>query len=329
MLAPVLESARKANRSEKIEACRGLIAEAGSLRSVNITPLHLQRVTLVWQRKGLAAKTRRQYHNALRFICRMMMVPERIVLTIPMVRGVTSRGVTVERDVRERLLVAAPPHLRLYLLLCSDLAIRSGTAVRIAPCHYDRASQTLTFKTKGQVCVNLPVTQRIATLFNVALEFESDSPDTPFVQLLGGNQGEWKQHAYGRQLKALKQRLGITQDFTSHDLRRSTAREVYNITHDLRQVQAVLGHTNLSSTYHYLQPHITSPSAALLEAAAAGKKELTPYAETQTTIAGPPPQTAHAQKDQQHRALDLHSRESNSGSEERSRTCRWRNRRPD
>lgn len=228
----------------------------------------LQKATLVWQRKKLAPKTRRQYHNALRWMCRLLMVNEVTVQTIPMVRGGFSRGVVVERDTREKLLAAAPPHLRLYLLLCSDLAIRSGTAVKIAPCHYNREDKTITFKTKNQVVVSLPVTSRIATLFNVAIDFEPGSEE-PFVQLLGGSKGNWKQHSYGRQLKLLKKSLGIVEAFTSHDLRRSTAREVYNLTHDLRTVQAVLGHTNLASTYHYLQPHIERPTVEILEAAAA------------------------------------------------------------
>jgi site-specific recombinase XerC len=52
----------------------------------------------------------------------------------------------------------------------------------------------------------------------------------------------------------LKQKAGINPALRLHDLRRTTATNLYRITHDLRAVQEYLGHDALASTTHYLAP---------------------------------------------------------------------------
>ncbi len=46
-------------------------------------------------------------------------------------------------------------------MLCSDLSIRSGTAVRLRPEHYDNTHAMLRFTTKLGECLTLPVTNEI------------------------------------------------------------------------------------------------------------------------------------------------------------------------
>lgn len=49
-------------------------------------------------------------------------------------------------------------------------------------------------------------------------------------------------------------RLAGIADLRPHDLRRTTATNLYIATHDLRAVQQYLGHDNMASTVSYLAP---------------------------------------------------------------------------
>ncbi len=73
--------------------------------------------------------------------------------------------------------------------------------------------------------------------------------------------------ALGNAYMAVKRKCGITRKLTPHDLRRTTARRVYQITKDLRVVQAFLGHSDLVSTVWYLQDNLTEVPLATLELA--------------------------------------------------------------
>jgi site-specific recombinase XerD len=53
-------------------------------------------------------------------------------------------------------------------------------------------------------------------------------------------------------VRQAKRRAGIETPWTLHDLRRAAARRVYERTHDVRKVQRLLSHKNLSTTMWYL-----------------------------------------------------------------------------
>lgn len=74
-------------------------------------------------------------------------------------------------------------------------------------------------------------------------------------------------HHLGRAFAALAKRCGITRRIRPHDLRRTTARDVYGITRDIRDVQAVLGHNTLTSTVWYMQTEVGAVDTRLLELA--------------------------------------------------------------
>jgi integrase len=185
------------------------------------------------------------------------------------------RNITATEAERVLLFNAAPPRLLCWLLMCSDLAIRSGTAATLGPQHYDKGAGTLTFTTKYQAVVRLPVTRTLAALFD-----RCTNPALPFVaQLEGevGNQNITRQSpalmrpispvVLNATYRRLKTRLGITRKLTPHDFRRTTARRVYNTTRDLRLVQALLGHSDLQSTLWYLQDSLTEVPVSTLELA--------------------------------------------------------------
>ncbi len=52
--------------------------------------------------------------------------------------------------------------------------------------------------------------------------------------------------------KQLKKKTGVRADLRAHDLRRTTAVSLYKLTHDLRAVSHLLGHSNIASTCGYL-----------------------------------------------------------------------------
>jgi integrase/recombinase XerC len=159
--------------------------------------------------------------------------------------------------------------------MCSDLAIRSGTAARLGPEHYDRERGLLTFRTKYQNAQQLPVTGALKALLD-----QCTDPTLPFVAQLPRGRN-WKRgdkplpplgrpmdyHSLSGAFGSLKRQLGITRKLTPHDLRRTTARNVYAITRDLRTVMALLGHSDLNSTAWYLQDNLVTVPASTLELA--------------------------------------------------------------
>lgn len=172
------------------------------------------------------------------------------------------------------ILNAAPPYLLMWVLLCSDCAIRSGAATAIGNSHYDPIARTVSIKTKYGSTQTLPVTEAIA-----ALASQCPHPTLPWMSQLprgevrrknctvhmGPLLAPYKQPALAMAWAALLHRCGITRRIIPHDLRRTTARAVYSHTHDLRLVQALLGHSHLAHTAWYLQDALTPVPRETLE----------------------------------------------------------------
>jgi integrase len=181
------------------------------------------------------------------------------------------RNVTVTDEERSRLLAAAPPHLRLWLLLCSDLAIRSGTAIALGPAHFDPARRTLTFTTKCDEHLTLPTTAAVEALISQC----SLDTSTSFVRQL------WQKNNHRNRFsgrlttmcapalrivfRKLCKSLNFTRRIVLHDLRRTTAVAIYRRTGDVRDAQALLGHKNLQSTFWYLDHDIRPLTRETLE----------------------------------------------------------------
>jgi integrase len=185
--------------------------------------------------------------------------------------AVRPRNVTITDAERDALLAAAKPHLKLWILLCSDLAIRSGTAARLGSEHYDPQRRTLTFVTKCNEHLKLFTTAAIESLI---LDCDLRS-SVPFVRQL------WPQNALGNaptnkpssihgllghQWRLLCKRAGIKRRIVPHDLRRTAAVAIYRHTADIRDAQSLLGHKMLTSTLWYLDHDVRPISRETLEA---------------------------------------------------------------
>lgn len=162
-----------------------------------------------------------------------------------------------------------------WLLLCSDCGIRSGTAAKLTPSQYDASLRLLRYRTKHANTQTAHVTERVH-----AMLMRCSDTSLPFVCQLPRGQhwrgaraelkplGHVNVDTLHENFRALKRRLGLRKELKPHDLRRTTARRVYEQTHDLRAVQELLGHRDLATTMWYLQDETSRITAAALEAAA-------------------------------------------------------------
>ena len=147
------------------------------------------------------------------------------------------RNITATTEERNTILTAAQLHMRLWLLIFSDMSMRAGSAASIAPDQYDAATRAVTFSTKYDARQTLTVTTELAELMNPTGLVGSE----PYVAQLARRTARGKYHrpnqpggmpynTLARDFKALRERLGITRKLTAHDLRRTTATRVYAAT---------------------------------------------------------------------------------------------------
>lgn len=209
----------------------------------------------------------------LRHLVKYHGADEGLVQAIATYRLPKPRNVTATKDERTALMSKSGPALRCWLLLCSDLAIRSGTAALLSQENYDKRERTLTFQTKYANRQVLPVTSELAELLDTC-----QHPAQPFVAQLARGK-HWRGGAtlqpIGRMTRSalydaftkVKKECGITRQLTPHDLRRTTARIIYKQTGDMRLAQALLGHSHLGSTVWYLQDATQEVSISALELA--------------------------------------------------------------
>jgi integrase len=187
------------------------------------------------------------------------------------------RNVTATADEIRAVLDACEGNrgLKLLVLLCSDEAIRSGTACRLGWQHYHPEWNALIFSTKWQEKLTLPVTEEVAEL----LRQTNSRDERPFVTQL------WTHDRYmtkttidpatvTRHFQQAREAAGVRY-FRLHDLRRTTAVRVFRKTRDLNVVRSVLGHRDLASTVYYLDHDLVEVPRLLLEAVKPPRKEKT------------------------------------------------------
>jgi len=147
------------------------------------------------------------------------------------------------------ILAKAKPWQRVITLLAAHAGFRRGDCLRIAPIHYNAEQKTITIrqqKTDKQVVI--PATESLARLLECAPE---GSPETPFYALYRG--GRITACGMNDSWRTLVKAAGISRPLWIHDMRRTLAVNLYELTKDLRAVEQILGHNSLISTVHYLE----------------------------------------------------------------------------
>jgi integrase len=200
--------------------------------------------------------------RVLRWLVERHGAPHTIIRAVPLVPRPSPRAITATNAERDKILNAATPYMRCFILLCSDLALRSGTAATICPNDYNEERREITCKTKYGNNVTLPVTDELVDLFA-----SCKGPSAmPYVHQLHP-QNAIRTDSLRFNFAKLRKDCKISKQLTPHDLRRTTAVRTLELTHDLRVVQALLGHRGLSQTLHYLDHNNTPVSRATLETA--------------------------------------------------------------
>jgi len=257
-------------------AAKTIVELYGGIRPSDLGPTHVENINVKID-ASRSPFTRCNRSAAVRRLLRKLYEDHgaaRLAERISKARAPRPRNVTATEEERAKMMAAAPLHMRLWLLLCSDMAMRAGTAAKITPNQYDKKEKTVTFTTKYDSHQTLTVTEEIARIMGI----EGLNGSEPYVRQLArmvprgrygkvGQDGEMGYNTLAMNFKKMREDLGITRKLTAHDLRRTTAVKVYKATKDLRQVQALLGHADLTSTLWYLDHHMTPVTVATLELA--------------------------------------------------------------
>ena len=158
------------------------------------------------------------------------------------------RAVILTEKESDALWHAAPAHMKMFLALAGDLALRFAEASSVGWSNWNPQQKTVTVKTKGGSVKTFPVTPAIEALIEMC------PPDVE--NFLDGLAGKRISPAHIRyQWEKLKQRAGVRPEVIPHDLRRTAAVRVYQLTHDVLAAKQLLGHEQLSSTALYLKAH--------------------------------------------------------------------------
>jgi integrase len=193
---------------------------------------------------------------------------------VPKLAGVRPRNVTASRDQIDAIVSAARPALRMWILLCADLGLRSGTAVKIGPDDYNKENQTISFTTKKNAHQTLPLTRAIAEL---VARCDLSCKESFVTQLhrhdrqSKGGPGRPMKNCrvdaanLSREYAKLRKDLGIKR-IVLHDLRRTAAVNMLHLTGDITVVQSLLGHRSLQSTVWYLDHDLQAIDRGDLEA---------------------------------------------------------------
>jgi integrase/recombinase XerD len=139
--------------------------------------------------------------------------------------------------------------LKTIILLAAHAGFRRSDCLRIAPVHWNPIGRTITIaqqKTGQQITV--PLSDKLTSWFEHTPEGDTA---TPFYQLHRGT--PITPAGLNSAFAAARRRAKVNDQLTLHDLRRTLAVSLYEVSKDLRVVEQMLGHTSLGSTVHYLE----------------------------------------------------------------------------
>ena len=239
----------------------------GKLRPAELTPHHAAQLLATWRTKytpGTLYARRQALVRLLRWLSTLYDAQPGLDTLVPTVPSPPIRQTCATAEERARLLAATHTGMRLFIHLCADLGLRHQTALALTYGGWDRQTATLTFATKGGVQQTLPVTNEVAAI--LAWLPEDTPPGQSVVAAVWPHplpKGESARRRYAEnEWLRLKFILGIRAELHIHDLRRHAAESLWAVTHDLRKVQAFLGHRSPTATARYLANRITAEELA-------------------------------------------------------------------
>lgn len=232
-------------------AARQLAQLVGHVRPHQLTQLHVETLATRWRADNARNTVRLKLaglKRTLRAFAASTGTPD-LSFDVPRGPHYQQRNVTATPDELNKLFTAAQPIERIWLRLTVALALGQAEALALCEANYNPENKTVSFVRKKTKEPNtLPVPDDVALLFEQAPDTGDKS--TPYLERWNGApltywsiNGRWQR---------LKKRAGVRREITPHDLRRTTAIALYEVSHDLRAVQQLLGHATLHSAVHYV-----------------------------------------------------------------------------
>jgi integrase len=245
---------------------------------LQLTAPHIAALIMTWKSQHNTSTVhsyRAFLHNFLEFVDEAS--GTKLARHVPHVPTPLARTVVWQTADFLTVLNASPTWFRCFLLMCRYIGLRHQEAQNITPRHWNPETNTITLDRKAGSHSELPLPLELATMFKFAAE---QNPDAPILATLGSR--THNERYLTKKLAAIKTKAGVKNDATIHDLRRTCARELYDNTHDLRLVQQLLGHRNLSSTLAYVG--MTTPEDLRAALAAIPRPDLYPTIPLATEI---------------------------------------------
>lgn len=221
-----------------------------------------------WQRRDWSHATYYGAWPSLRRVLSHLVLSGAPDLTplVPRVAAPAARQTYFTPDALAALLDApCPAWLRCLVLLCHDCGLRARTALNLRLSQYNAATGNISTRTKQGRGVSVPVSNRLARVLAIV-----PGDDAPIVAALAGAPAV-SYPAARRHFIALCADAGLPHGYTLHDLRRTVARELYQASGSLDQVQHLLGHMSARTTLGYLASEVLSVDRDAL-AAVTGEK---------------------------------------------------------
>lgn len=216
-----------------------------------LTELHLKTICAGWKLRH--GRSRRYMETA--YLKSLVRSIERLtgrsdlLPAIPKANRSLARTTTATPDEVKTLIAAAQPWLRTIILAAAHAGLRRSDAMRLAPAHYDAEKKLITIEQRKTARkVSIPVSDELAAHLN---RIEPEHPLQPYCDAFRGK--PVKHHTIAQQWQALKKKTGVNRELWIHDLRRTAAVTLYQLTKDLQAVATFLGHSSIMSTCSYLE----------------------------------------------------------------------------
>jgi len=215
---------------------------------------HAEALIARWQEKWSRA-TVYQYRRELLHLAKFIGQQTRRETTglVPRVRRPSPRETIATPEEIERLKAVSKAWMRLYILIATTTALRRGDILRLSQAHIaadEHAGPVLRLRQqKTDRILTLPLAPQLQEAIAALPPGETEA--TPFLERAAGKPVTVAM--FGHEWKQLRKKAIVRPELTSHDLRRTVAVSLYEISKDLRTVQQMLGHTSLSSTVIYLE----------------------------------------------------------------------------
>ena len=150
----------------------------------------------------------------------------------------------------EAAMKTGTPTERLLLLLAHDEGLRAGTIARMTRENCDLEKRELRGSTKLGAGYAVPMTARVYE--QIAFAWAAAQPGETILGAISFRRKAINHKSVQELVRNAKRSAGIRSSWTLHDLRRGAARRIYERTRDVRKVQRLLSHKNLSTTMWYL-----------------------------------------------------------------------------